>query len=88
MPVLTSKASLASAVCLFSSFGLTHSTLKNQLGNKKASKVAFMFKILRNLSRTDSRPFRSPFTKLQLIKTTTSQNYNRLKWPLQKIKTD
>uniref|UniRef100_A0A6P7GJD3 Uncharacterized protein LOC114343411 n=1 Tax=Diabrotica virgifera virgifera TaxID=50390 RepID=A0A6P7GJD3_DIAVI len=48
--LLTAVASTASIERCFSSFGLVHSKLRNNLGTEKAAKLVFMFKYLNSSS--------------------------------------
>lgn len=48
--LLTTTASSAGVERVFSSFGLVHSTLRNRLGNDRAGKLVFLFKLLNKKS--------------------------------------
>ena len=51
--LLTSPASSASIERVFSSFGLVHTKARNRLGNEKAAKLVFCYRMLRGKRELD-----------------------------------
>lgn len=45
IPILCACASSADIERVFSSYGLVHSDIRNRLGNDKAAKLVFLFKL-------------------------------------------
>ena len=51
--LLSSPSSSASVERVFSNFGLIHSKIRNRLGNEKASKLVFCYRMLRGATELD-----------------------------------